>query len=83
MKKQVAVRMPRRTALRKYWPTASAAAAFFLCLPASAQPQENLLRSIYGNVGLIDMPNARMTPDGQLGISVGAFERNQRYNISF
>ena len=75
--------MPRPTALRKYWLTGSAVAALFLCLPASAQPQENLPRSLNGNVGLIDMPSARMAPDGHLGINFSFFQDVQRVALMF
>jgi len=55
--------------------------AAFLALavgPATAQP-----RSQFGSIGLIDMPSARMAPDGEFGISAAFFEKSQRYSLNF
>jgi hypothetical protein len=62
-----------------------------LLLVSKAQAQETLLqpdalsipRNNYGTPGMIDMPSARMAPDGEL--SVGAFftQNIQRYNLTF
>jgi hypothetical protein len=40
-------------------------------------------RSTYGDVGILDMPSARMTDDGQFGITAGILNNNQRYDFWF
>jgi hypothetical protein len=54
-----------------------------LSAAASAQTDTPLPHNNYGSVGLIDMPSARMAPDGEL--SAGAFftQNIQRYNLGF
>jgi hypothetical protein len=46
--------------------------------PSSAQPRNN-----FGSVGLIEMPSARMAPDGELGVGGSYFENTQHYNLTF
>jgi len=50
---------------------------------AKAEDGPPLPRNTYGSMGLVDMPNARMAPDGEL--SAGAFftQNIQRYNLGF
>ena len=49
--------------------------------PAAEAPP--LVRSNYGNVGLIDTPTARMAPDGELSVGATFFENSQRYDLGF
>ncbi|MBN9577882.1 MAG: YjbH domain-containing protein [Alphaproteobacteria bacterium] len=42
-----------------------------------------LPRNLYGEAGLIDMPSARMAPDGEISVSISALENTQRYGFSF
>lgn len=41
------------------------------------------IRDMYGEVGLIDMPSARMADDGQITVSASALKDAQRYGFSF
>lgn len=41
------------------------------------------IRSNFGDVGMIDMPSARMAPDGELSLGASFFEDTQHYNLSF
>lgn len=40
-------------------------------------------RTTFGEIGLLEMPSARMAPDGQLAITIGVLNHTQRYNGSF
>ena len=40
-------------------------------------------RTTYGDLGLLDMPSARMAPDGEVAVTVGSLQGSQRYNFSF
>jgi hypothetical protein len=40
-------------------------------------------RTTYGDIGLLDMPSARMAPDGEVAVTVGSLQGSQRYNFSF
>jgi hypothetical protein len=51
--------------------------------PALADDAGPALRDNYGGVGLIDMPNARMAPDGELAASASFMRNNQHYNLTF
>lgn len=42
-----------------------------------------LPRNNYGAVGLIDMPSARMAPDGEISAGASFFQKTQRYNLGF
>ena len=42
-----------------------------------------LIRNDYGRVGMIDMPSARMAPDGDLSVGAAYFQNNQRYDLGF
>ncbi len=50
---------------------------------ASASDAISLPRTTFGTVGLLEMPSARMAPDGQLDISTSFFKDTQRYNFGF
>jgi hypothetical protein len=61
-------------------------AAFFLCGPTSSRADDVPFfqtRTTYGDLGLIEMPNARMAPDGQISVTVGAMTDAQRINLGF
>ncbi|MGC8536814.1 MAG: YjbH domain-containing protein [Rhizomicrobium sp.] len=50
---------------------------------AQASDPFPLPRTTYGSIGMIEMPSARMAPDGELSLSA-SFARNlQRYNFGF
>lgn len=57
--------------------------ACFLAAGARAQEQTVAIRDTFGDVGLIDMPSARMSPDGEIGLGASAFQNNQRYSLSY
>ena len=61
------------------------ASVWFLALagPAGAQQPVPLPRDDFGGVGLIDMPSARMAPDGELSAGASFFENTQHYNLGF
>lgn len=66
------------------WLLASAA----LCLPvtgalAQQSPALPLPRTNLGTVGLIEMPSARMAPDGELSAGASYFKNTQHYNLGF
>ena len=55
-------------------------------LPAAAsEPNASTppVRNLWGEVGLLDMPNARMTDDGMLTFTFAAMQNTQRYNFDF
>lgn len=56
-----------------------------LLITADAHAQESfpLPRNNYGSVGLIDMPSARMAPDGELDVGAFFTQNIQRYNLGF
>ena len=41
------------------------------------------IRNNYGTLGMVDMPSARMAPDGELSAGAVYFENSQRYNLGF
>jgi hypothetical protein len=50
---------------------------------AQAQDPFPLPRTTFGSIGMVEMPSARMAPDGELSLST-SFSRNlQRYNFGF
>ena len=58
------------------------------CVPSTAFAQTDFglparPRTNMGAVGLIEMPSARMAPDGELSIGAAYFQSNQRYNLGF
>ncbi|HXC56353.1 MAG TPA: YjbH domain-containing protein [Rhizomicrobium sp.] len=66
---------------------ATVAGALLLIHVPGALAQEKdaftLSRTTYGEIGLLDMPSARMAPDGQFALTVGALQGTQRYNFGF
>ena len=62
---------------------AGAAWLAFATMPAKAQDTQHTARNLFGSVGLIEMPTARMAPDGQLWAGASFFERNERFNLGF
>lgn len=81
--KVVAGRPLGRHRLNRFFLSGSALGV--LALIASVPYGEALAqtRGQFGTVGLIDMPSARMAPNGELGASATFFERSQRYTLSF
>ncbi len=53
------------------------------CPPAAADVPPPITRNDFGQVGLIEIPSARMAPDGQLSLNASYFDNNQRYNLGF
>jgi hypothetical protein len=51
--------------------------------PALGSDPIPITRNDFGQVGLIEMPSARMAPDGDLSFNASYFEKNQRYNLGF
>lgn len=50
--------------------------------PAIAQ-EASLSGTSFGSLGLIDMPSARMDPDGALSVDADYFRNTQRYDLGF
>jgi hypothetical protein len=59
--------------------------ALFLALlrPVAADDVGAEPRNNFGGVGLIDMPSARMAPDGELAVGASFLRHNQHYNVTF
>jgi hypothetical protein len=53
-----------------------------MAVPAGADDSVPI-RDNFGGIGLIEMPSARMAPDGQLSLGASFFENTQRYNLGF
>lgn len=51
--------------------------------PAQASDDTALVRSDFGSIGMIDMPTARMAPDGELSAGASFFQNTQHYNLGF
>ncbi|HVV27167.1 MAG TPA: YjbH domain-containing protein [Rhizomicrobium sp.] len=51
--------------------------------PAHADDDQPLSRNIFGSPGLVDMPSARMMPDGNLSMGASFFKNTQHYNFGF
>ena len=51
--------------------------------PVCAQDYGLVQRDTYGETGLLEMPSARMAPDGQLAITLSAMNDMQRGTLSF
>jgi hypothetical protein len=67
---------------RGLWQGTCAFALLLFCgVPAKAQ--EALPSTLMGGPGLIEMPSARMAPDGDLGFNASFFQGNQRYSLNF
>ncbi len=71
---------PRKCRVLAASPLALLASALFFAAQAAPPP---LPRTTFGNVGLVDMPSARMAPDGELSFSASFFEKTQRYALGF
>jgi len=58
-----------------------------LCLgnahEVSAAPPPTLIRDNFGTAGMIEMPSARMAPDGELSVGASFFQNTQHYNFGF
>lgn len=55
-----------------------------LAAPAAwADDPTNLIYNNYGSVGLIDMPSARMAPDGTLSAGADFTKNTERYSLGF
>ena len=76
---RISVRAARRST--------AASAVIALCCSVSAARADSVLpftpRTTYGDIGLLDMPSARMAPDGEIALTVGSLQGSQRYNFSF
>ena len=62
------------------------AAAFLLLCPASVSAAEapKPILNWYGQSGLLDMPSARMLPDGELAVTISSLgSMTERYNLTF
>ena len=53
------------------------------CGAALADSVPYTVRSTFGEVGILDMPSARMAPDGELSGTIGFLKSTQRYNFAF
>lgn len=51
--------------------------------PAIAAASESLVRNNFGSAGTIDMPTARMAPDGEFSAGAAFFQNTQHYNFGF
>jgi hypothetical protein len=51
--------------------------------PAWASDNTTSVRGDFGSVGMIDMPTARMGPDGELSAGASFFQNTQHYNLGF
>ena len=49
----------------------------------NAWAQDYPVRDNFGGVGMIDMPSARMAPDGELYLGASFFQNAQHYNLGF
>jgi hypothetical protein len=51
--------------------------------PAQAADNTDQPRTTFGTYGLLEMPSARMAPDGQLSAGASFFQDTQRYALNF
>lgn len=58
-------------------------AFLFLATTLPVNADEPLPRNDFGGVGLIEMPSARMAPDGELSAGASFFQNTQHYNLGF
>jgi hypothetical protein len=61
----------------------TSAALLAVAYPSRAQSTTNWSRNTYGEIGMLDMPSARMAPDGQVAFSFGAVGDAQRFSLAF
>ena len=52
-------------------------------VPISAEDITQSGRDLYGEVGMLDMPSARMAPDGQLALQLSGMTQDQRVTLAF
>jgi len=64
-------------------PAAVALTAILMGSAAWARGDTADTRNTYGEIGLLEMPSARMAPDGELAATIGILSDNQRYNAAF
>jgi hypothetical protein len=76
--RQVAIRLRLRSRVKL---VALLAASSALVSPAFAD--DHLIYNTYGNVGMIDMPSARMAPDGRLSMGASFQNTLERFNLGF
>jgi len=62
---------------------AFATAVFAPLANAQALTDETPVRNLFGDVGILDMPSARMAPDGQLAFTFGDLGKKQHYGLDF
>ena len=72
-----------RPTLRLIYACSSALIALFAGNVAWADDLPPEIRSTYGTIGLVEMPSARMAPDGELALGVSVMENVQHYNAVF
>jgi hypothetical protein len=80
---QEAVLRPSWVTLKRKWLGGCAASALTAFLFGTTHVAEAQPRSLYGSVGLIDMPTARMARDGEFSVSAAFYDNSQRYTLSF
>jgi hypothetical protein len=73
----------RWSARNARWLSGCAACVLKMFLASHAVAAEGLPVTLSGAAGLIDMPSARMAPDGELSFSAAFFENTQRYSLNF
>src|SRR6185312_15106553 len=64
----------------------SCALVALLCQNTSASASDreiSPMRDTYGEVGILDMPSARMAPDGEISVTIGTLTGTQRVNFAF
>jgi hypothetical protein len=64
---------------------ASVAGLFFFASTANAGTGDEAppIYDLYGEVGLLDMPTARLAPDGQISFTFAADKTDEHYNLGF
>ncbi|MGH6889907.1 MAG: YjbH domain-containing protein [Rhizomicrobium sp.] len=83
---QIWKRAPHRAGRRLVMAVVALGAALAWAIPAMAQVSNIFLsddRDTFGEIGLIEMPSARMAADGQLAFSVAGDTAGQRAILSF
>ena len=51
--------------------------------PALAADDTPIVRDNFGGAGMIDMPSARVAPDGEFSVGASFFQNTQHYNFGF
>lgn len=57
--------------------------ALLLTFSGASQAQPIYSRNLFGSPGIVDMPSARMAPDGELSAGASFFQNTQHYNLGF